>query len=381
MKYLKNQRGFSIVEVLITAAIVAGISLVVTKISNESNRNMKKLETDAELLDFDGYIKSRLRNSDVCLASLENENFTTGTSPSAGDPPPPSDSTNTTPYNNISTLVIRKSDGTAERSLVVTASGAANDRMEGFPNWSLREIRIYNQVGGTGGIGGRCSLMFRMQRFGGGDTARKRTSGVLERITWLDLNCNLGERSPPGDTTIVLKYCSERALAVNSLWQQIDIGNPEVGIRYDRGLLVDIRSDLSVSGSIEVDDQTITPSDKRYKKQIKKLINVKDTFDRVRNISDTLSKVNVYSYVYRREDFPERNFSRSLKFGFIAQEVKKYFPNTVVSNRDDMYSVNYVMFVPLLLRAHQEQQIKIDKLESKLEVLEEKLNSITNRLK
>jgi hypothetical protein len=52
-----------------------------------------------------------------------------------------------------------------------------------------------------------------------------------------------------------------------------------------------------------------------------------------------------------------------VQFGLIAQEVQKVFPELVREDPDKMLAVNYVQLVPVLVRAVQQQQAEITKLE------------------
>ena len=56
---------------------------------------------------------------------------------------------------------------------------------------------------------------------------------------------------------------------------------------------------------------------------------------------------------------------RKNKFGFIAQDVAKIYPELVKYNeQNDVYGVDYVSFIPLLVEALQDQQKQIDELQS-----------------
>lgn len=59
-------------------------------------------------------------------------------------------------------------------------------------------------------------------------------------------------------------------------------------------------------------------------------------------------------------------------FGFIAQEVKDIIPEIVsLDTTSNLYSVNYVKLIPVLVEAIKEQQIKIEELTSQIETIEE----------
>merc|ERR1711998_253532 len=60
-----------------------------------------------------------------------------------------------------------------------------------------------------------------------------------------------------------------------------------------------------------------TTSDERLKQNITAL-----SGERLRN----LLSIQGVSYQWRREEFPERNFGNETTFGFLAQDVEKFFP-------------------------------------------------------
>lgn len=106
-------------------------------------------------------------------------------------------------------------------------------------------------------------------------------------------------------------------------------------------------------------------SDKRYKKQIKK----------IDNSLALLQRINGVSYAYRDQEFAARNFSKKRTLGVIAQEVEKVFPNLVHENEDGYKSVNYDGLIPVLIEATKAQQQLINQQEQ--ENIE--LNKVVNR--
>ena len=133
------------------------------------------------------------------------------------------------------------------------------------------------------------------------------------------------------------------------------------------------------TGNININGKIISNgiqelSDFRFKKNIKPLTNV---------LSKVLSLQGV-SYDWKTEEFPEKSFSDKTEFGFIAQELEKYFPNVVLTDENGYKSVQYSHMVPVLLEAIKEQQRLIDQLQGTVSNLSnvlygsEKSNSIEN---
>ena len=81
---------------------------------------------------------------------------------------------------------------------------------------------------------------------------------------------------------------------------------------------------VTVSGAIKATSFETT-SDARLKQNITAL-----SSERLRN----LLSVQGVSFQWRREQFPERNFGNETMFGFLAQDVEKFFPEVVRRDAD-----------------------------------------------
>lgn len=115
-------------------------------------------------------------------------------------------------------------------------------------------------------------------------------------------------------------------------------------------------------------------SDKNFKKNIKELCYGLDAVMKMRPISF---------------DWTNTEQEKS-NLGFIAQEIEEIVPEVVVrekpKNKDgstkpgeDIYGMKYSELIPVLVKAIQEQQIIIEKLESKNQELEKKVNEILEK--
>lgn len=117
------------------------------------------------------------------------------------------------------------------------------------------------------------------------------------------------------------------------------------------------------------------PSDKKLKE------NIQDVDDALALVS----KLKVHAYNYRTEEFESMHLQEGLRYGFIAEELKKEFPQFV--NRAvqmlnepenekgerievetmEFDAVNYVELIPILTKAIQELQKQVDVLMLQLE--------------
>lgn len=103
---------------------------------------------------------------------------------------------------------------------------------------------------------------------------------------------------------------------------------------------------------------SITTSDIRLKSNIKPLDNIAHKF----------AKLQPKAYDKKTAlDATETNF----EYGFIAQEFEKLFPELVNTyGEEKLKSINYTAIIPLLVKQVQSQQLTIEALQKRIEVLE-----------
>lgn len=118
--------------------------------------------------------------------------------------------------------------------------------------------------------------------------------------------------------------------------------------------------------------RTTNTSSKRYKKDIK-LVE-----DDILN-SERLYDLQVKQFKYKEEYQPNKNDSRYEKnlIGFIAEDVEKVFPIAVDYTEDDngnkiVDNWNERYIIPAMLKLIQNQKKKIDELEDRIKILEER---------
>ncbi len=130
--------------------------------------------------------------------------------------------------------------------------------------------------------------------------------------------------------------------------------------------------DLNLSSSIGVggtfgSDGMYTPSDRRLKRDI---VNLPSLLDKV-------MALNPVSYYY--------NASSTTKpsLGFVAQDVQALFPELIGEREFDnntYLSINYAGFGVLAIKAVQEQQAQLKRLQAENETLQQRLNQLEVRL-
>ena len=99
-------------------------------------------------------------------------------------------------------------------------------------------------------------------------------------------------------------------------------------------------SALEVNGVVTATNLLLT-SDARYKRDIEPL---DDPIEK-------LMQIEGVSYFWDQEAFPHINFSDKKQFGFIAQEIRKVYPEVVNENSEGMLSVNYPALIPAVVEA------------------------------
>lgn len=83
----------------------------------------------------------------------------------------------------------------------------------------------------------------------------------------------------------------------------------------------------------------------------------KDVKDAAYGIAEVL-KLRPVTYLWKNEDL-----GKGTQFGLIAQEVQRVLPELVREDSSKTLAINYVQLVPVLVRAVQQQQAEITKLE------------------
>ena len=87
-----------------------------------------------------------------------------------------------------------------------------------------------------------------------------------------------------------------------------------------------------------------------------------------------VNKITPYQYTFKRDS------TNKLQYGFMAQEIERVIPSAVTMAKDKKL-VNYQMIIPVLIGGMQEQQKLIERQDSLISLLTNKLNDINENLK
>jgi hypothetical protein len=126
---------------------------------------------------------------------------------------------------------------------------------------------------------------------------------------------------------------------------------------------------LEVSGTV-MQNASLNASDSRLKKDVKRLT----------NSMDIIKQLNPVTYNYKTDEFSELGLPRSFQYGFIAQELEKVLPTHVETASSGYKAVNYVMLIPILTKALQESDVKLNTMETKLTALTEQNQKLNEQL-
>ncbi len=133
---------------------------------------------------------------------------------------------------------------------------------------------------------------------------------------------------------------------------------------------VDRMGNATFAGNVTASCGVLVCSDLRYKRNITSL----------NNSLDNILKINGVRYDFRKNEFPERNFSDKNQIGFIAQEIEKIYPEMVFTDEKGYKSVDYAKLTPVLVEAIKEQQKEIEILKKMAMRTDKELESIKNML-
>lgn len=129
---------------------------------------------------------------------------------------------------------------------------------------------------------------------------------------------------------------------------------------------------LDVNGTAGGTSAWQSPSDKRYKENIKP----------IQNILPKINKLVAIYYDWKKQDFPYKNFPDKRQVGFIAQEMEEIFPELVYTDKRGYKSVAYSKITPILLQAIKELQLQNTKeIEGLRKKYDQKINELTKRIK
>jgi hypothetical protein len=120
---------------------------------------------------------------------------------------------------------------------------------------------------------------------------------------------------------------------------------------------------LHVNGSVLAACGTLSCSDIRYKRNIKK----------IENAMEGINQINAVYYDWKSEEFAEMGFTDDRQIGIIAQEVEKVYPELVHTNEEGFKTVYYEKLTPILLAGVKEQQMQLASQQIAIKALQKEM--------
>lgn len=333
---IRDNRGFSLVEVLVTAAILGGLALALTKLTDSQMRSTKTVETRFEYQSILNDIRETLGDKASCIATLGNRDA-----------------------NNTPVGVITEIRNIVNLSTVVKYR--SNTNIQAAQPYGNGSVRI-----------------------------------VSYRLSSTDVDPSMGFPNPTsvvGATNLIVRFYfgpADKVLSTNYLERRIRMNVKSISTADRRiaectstGGLADMEEryvneneddtmngTLTMNGNLIINDGFYINmlSDRSLKKDIRPIDSAIDDLRDLRPVSYKWKKNNEQVY------------------GFIAQDVAPIYPDMVNKLKNDKLSIDYIQMTPLLVRGVQEvdeenARLKIEIKELREMVLEMKKDLCTKNPK
>lgn len=355
-KILNTQDGISLIEVIVAASLAVMVSIGVMKIQQTNTKGMIKVKTDSEFSAFQNHAKAMLGSTGNCSATLIDNSYDIDNEVNitSGDfnlvrRTTFNDQADSDPNNDVY-------DIEAAGTLVIPVGDSASAIPE-FPSWALMEVNLFpieNITTGIDGVeNGTCRIEFILARID--SITSDRSFGARDKRFEINTSCSKDFNNTN------FRYCVDDEAVTTGYWRSISSGTPTDGIEYNY--------DVRVGGNIITEQHVIVHSDE----------NIKRDEEIIQRASDKISEIGGYSYLFRTEEYPERNYSRDRQLGLMAQEVERILPEAVFKTSNGTKAIRYSMLIPVLVEAHKEQSKKIKSQEQRIKRLEEKLDLIIKK--
>ncbi|MBP7174027.1 MAG: tail fiber domain-containing protein [Cloacibacterium sp.] len=193
------------------------------------------------------------------------------------------------------------------------------------------------------------------------------------RVRILDPSTEAADKFVVADANGVLKTKDASALPANNIYTSDGtISANRIVTVADTGSLVfqkpagstTTNEVVNVLGTVKTTAIDLN-SDQRLKENIK-------TLD---STTSTLSALRPVSYHWNKKG-KAKGGDDKLQYGFIAQEVEKVLPHLVNTDKEGYKSVNYIEVIPVLTKALQEEKLRNDSQEAKLNAQQKEIDEL-----
>lgn len=328
----KGQSGFTLVEVMIAAAIMGALSLALYQLVADQQKAARKSEVRFEVDAILNEIRQTLGNRDSCVATLAGRNaVATAPGDAAAD-------INRTRHVISPTSTVDKYISNTNFNLA-TKYGAGAARLLSY---SLNSVDATDPTIGmiAGTAFGSTNLLI---------TFRYSVS-VPPIVKKMRINVQT-----VSDTDRTIVTCTSTGDIADYDTRYVDV----LGDTMTGDLIMSNNSNIQITGTGTV----VMSSDKRLKHNIKSLSNV----------TETINKLRPVSYQWNEND--------QVATGLIAQEVQNILPRLVHPRKENDYlTIDYIQLSPYLIRGLQEANQKNLFLEKKVQTLNSELSLIKEHL-
>lgn len=321
---LKSNAGFSIVEVLVAAALMGGVALGIAKLNQDQVKSTKTVETRFEYTAILNDMRQTLGNNDSCTATFLNQNATN------------------------------------------TAEGLVTNIKHVTPTGNL--IKYEADLAGNGKVYGNGTvriLSYRLDAINTYDTSIGINPVTLTGTVNLTVAFSFGKgKGRTYNAERVERKIRLSVTVLNTVNNQITdcsaAGSTD-------GEYVNITGD-TMTGDLIMDAGTKIElrSDKRLKYDIKNLKNQREALRSLRPVT------------FRWQVNDEK------VNGFIAQDVAGTHPDLVKQDSNGYYSIDYFQFTPLIIKSVQEidkENILLKKEVQRLKKEQSEMNKLIKEMR
>ena len=164
---------------------------------------------------------------------------------------------------------------------------------------------------------------------------------------------NYGGRQPDNFTNVKQFVVSPSVNIADWVYSKIVQPNQIVITPSNKNLSVYINNNLTVNENLIVNGAIFNPSDLNLKEKIENIPNSK--------IEDLLN-LEPIEYKFKND------ITKRIRYGLIAQDVEKIYPELINNNNLGYKAVNYIDLIPMLLLKMKYMQKEIDELREQIEV-------------
>lgn len=429
---LRNQKGMSLVEVVVASAVSIVIAMGVMQINDNAQKGISKMQASTAIQKFEDLVHSRLSKEEHCIdANRGGANTLQGTDVSA----------------DVAFVRLRtpfQTGGDPDEFVV-----SATETIPSAPAWKVTSavMKAFDN-GGTGALIGECNLEIVVEK------VREKAIGQKRRIIKIPMSCRVNganiiqscsaiidsdeegywKSTSDGGGGDFLKFSgltgSPRIGIGESGWAAgetagITLGNnlgpyagagaanhgiaipnntalsfgngDQVALHYSGGFANTLENNggFEVSNNIAANaiyaaniHSTNFRSGRGYMTRVDAIDihttriwsgtpsmtgsdeRFKKEIETIKNASESISELRGVTYFLRKDEFPDYKFNDRLQYGLIAQEVEKVFPELVTTMDDGYKSVQYANIVSILIEGFKEQKREIEKNREMLNVMQ-----------